>query len=56
MAGFDVFIALDGSVALKLGAATAAVAETAGTLPWTVTGQPWAEGDQLMLRIAGLDP
>ncbi len=45
------FIELDGSVGLSLTAADATADETAGTLTWPVAGQPWQDGDQLMLRI-----
>ncbi len=49
-------IDLDGSVALELGADTAVIDDKGGTLTWTVTGQPWEDGDLLMLRIAEVDP
>ena len=45
------FIALDGSVALSLFTDSATVDSTAGTYSWTMTSQPWADGDKLMLRI-----
>ena len=45
------FIALDGSVSLSLNAAEATVDCTAGTYSWSMTSQPWEDGDQLMLRI-----
>ena len=48
-------IDLDGSVALELGADTAVIDDKGGTLTWTVTGQPWEDGDLLMLRIAEVD-
>ena len=43
------FIALDGTVVLSLAVANATSA--AGVLSWEVTPQPWAGGDQLMLRV-----
>ena len=49
------FIALDGSVALRLdfgNAVAFADDENVATLAWGVCGQPWADGDLLMLRIA----
>ena len=49
------FIALDGSVALRLDIA-AAVAfaddDDVATFAWGVCEQPWSDGDLLMLRIA----
>ncbi len=49
------FIELDGSVGLSLTASSATADSTAGTLTWTVSEQPWEDGDQLMLRI-GVPP
>ena len=49
------FIALDSSVALRLdfgNAVALADDEDVATLTWGVCGQPWADGDLLMLRIA----
>ena len=48
------FIALDGSVALRLDFGDAAVADAGGvrTFRWGVCGQPWNAGDKLMLRIS----
>ncbi len=45
------FIALDGSVTFSLGASAATADNTAGTLTWSVSEQPWQAGDKLMLRI-----
>ena len=45
------FIALDGSVALSLFTDSATVDSTAGTYSWTMTSQPWADVDKLMVRI-----
>ena len=45
------FIALDGSVSLSLFTDSATVDSTAGTYSWPMTSQPWADGDQLMVRI-----
>ena len=51
------FIELDGSVSLSLSASDATVDSTSGTHSWSVTTEPWEDGDQLMLRIreAGSD-
>ena len=49
------FIALDGSVTLRLAFAAAielADADDAATFTWGVCEQPWEDGDLLMLRIA----
>lgn len=48
------FIALDGSVALRLDFddATTADAGAVRTFSWSVCDQPWSPGDQLMLRIS----
>ena len=48
------FIDLDGSVSLSLPASSATEDATAGTLTWSVSDQPWHDGDLLMLRIATL--
>ncbi len=48
------FIGLDGSVSLSLAVSSATEDTTAGTLSWSVTDQPWHNGDLLMLRIATL--
>ena len=45
------FIELDGSVSLSLSAADATMDNTAGAYSWSVTSQPWEDGDKLMLRI-----
>ena len=45
------FIDLNGNVALSLFADAATVDSTAGTYTWSMTSQPWENGDQLMLRI-----
>ncbi len=45
------FIDLSGNVALPLFIADAAVDSTAGTYSWTMTSQPWEDGDKLMVRI-----
>ena len=45
------FIELDGSVSLSLPADKATVDSAAGTLSWSMTSQPWENGDQPMLRI-----
>ena len=46
------FIEVDGAVGLSLETSAAAVDSTAGTLTWSVTDQPWHDGDTLMLRIS----
>ena len=54
LAGHHVdFIALDGSVALRLDFDDAAQATNGGApaLAWGVCNQPWSDGDLLMLRI-----
>ena len=45
------FIDLNGSVALSLFPDAATVDSTAGTYSWSMSSQPWANGDKLMLRI-----
>ena len=45
------FIALDGKVVLSLDADDATVDAANNTLNWTVTDQPWHDGDLLMVRI-----
>ena len=45
------FIALDGNIILSLFADDATANSTAGTYTWTMSSQPWADGDKLMLRI-----
>ncbi len=45
------FIELDGSVSLSLVVDEAEVDDEVGTYSWSVTSQPWEEGDKLMLRI-----
>lgn len=48
------FIALDGSIALRLDFGDAAVADAGDvrTFSWGVCGQPWSAGDKLMLRMS----
>ena len=52
------FIALDGSVALRLDFGDAAVADAGvvRTFSWGVCKQPWSAGDKLMLRISESPP
>ena len=45
------FIGLDGEVSLSLDVLDATVDSANKTLSWSVSTQPWEEGDQLMLRI-----
>ncbi len=44
-------IELDGTVSLSLDVADATVDSANDTLSWTVSEQPWDDGDQLMVRI-----
>ena len=48
------FIALDGSIALRLALGDAAVADAGAVraFRWSVCGRPWDAGDKLMLRIS----
>ena len=46
------FIELDGSISLSLAVDDATVDGANKTLSWTVSEQPWEDGDKLMLRIA----
>ena len=48
------FIELDGTVSLSLDVDDATVDAANKTLSWTVTSQPWENGDKLMLRIASI--
>ena len=45
------FIALDGKVSLSLEADEATVDAANNTLTWSVSSQPWEDGDKLMVRI-----
>ncbi len=45
------FIELDGTVSLSLYVAAATVDTANDTLSWTVSSQPWDDGDKLMVRI-----
>ncbi len=45
------FIELDGTVSLSLDVADATVDAANGTLSWSVSPQPWEDGDMLMVRI-----
>ena len=45
------FIELDGSVSLSLNLAGATVDSANDTLSWSVSSQPWHDGDKLMVRI-----
>ena len=45
------FIELDGSVSLSLNVADATVDAANNTLSWSVSSQPWHDGDTLMVRI-----
>ncbi len=46
------FIELDGSVGLALEVSSATEDSTAGTLTWSVSEEPWEDGDELMVQIA----
>ena len=50
------FIELDGTVSLTLDVADATVDAANETLSWTVTEQPWDDGDLLMVRIYDVAP
>ena len=57
LAGYKLdFIELDGSVSLSLQVDNATVDAANKTLSWTVSEQPWEDGDKLMLRIAEVVP
>ncbi len=45
------FIELDGTVSLSLNVGDATVDSANNTLSWTVSEQPWHDGDKLMVRI-----
>ena len=45
------FIELDGAVSLSLNVADATVDSANDTLSWSVSSQPWEDGDKLMVRI-----
>ncbi len=45
------FLELDGSIDTTLDVSEATVNQTAATWTWSVTGAPWEDGAQLMLRI-----
>ena len=45
------FVELDGAVSLSLKVADATVDAANNTLSWSVTPQPWHDGDKLMVRI-----
>ena len=50
------FIELDGTVSLSLDVFDATVDTVANTLTWSVSSQPWHDGDLLMLRIREAPP
>ncbi len=50
------FIELDGTVSLSLYVAAATVDSANDTLSWTVSSQPWDDGDKLMVRIRRAPP
>ena len=45
------FIELDGTVSLSLNVANSTVDSANNTLSWSVSEQPWHDGDKLMVRI-----
>ena len=49
-------IELDGTVSLSLDAFDATVDAANGTLSWSVSSQPWDDGDTLMVRIREASP
>ena len=50
------FIELDGSVSLSLDVDDATADAANNTLSWSVSSQPWHDGDKLMLRISQANP
>ena len=50
------FIELDGTVSLSLDVFDAAVDTVTNTLTWSVSSQPWHDGDLLMVRIREAPP
>lgn len=50
------FIELDGTVSLSLDVAAATVDSANDTLSWSVSSQPWEDGDLLMARIREASP
>ena len=49
-------IELDGTVSLSLDVADATVDSANDTLNWSVSSQPWEDGDKLMVRIREVSP
>ena len=45
------FIELDGTASLTLNLSNSAVEVATDTLVWSVSPQPWEDGDLLMVRI-----
>ena len=45
------FVELDGTVSLSLDDVYAVVDSVNDTLSWTVSDQPWEDGDLLMVRV-----
>ena len=50
------FIELDGTVSLSLDVSDATVDAASGTLSWSVSSQPWEDGDLLMVRVREASP
>ena len=50
------FIELDGTVSLSLNVTNSAVEDSTDTLTWSVSSQPWEDGDRLMVRIRRAAP
>ena len=50
------FIEMDGAMSLFLDVADATVDATTDTLSWSVSSQPWEDGDKLMVRIREARP
>ena len=50
------FIELDGTVSMSLKVTNSAVEDATDTLTWTVSSQPWHDGDMLMVRIRRAAP
>ena len=50
------FIELDGTVSLSLNVTNSAVDDASDTLTWSVSSQPWEDGDKLLVRIRRAAP
>ncbi len=50
------FIELDGAISLSLNVSNSSVETASNTLTWSVSSQPWEDGDKLMVRIRYIAP